>query len=174
MQRIFLIGYMGAGKSTIGRSLAKSLNLTFYDLDYFIESRYKKSISQIFEEEGEIGFRKIENSILKEVGELEDIVVATGGGTPCFYDNMAYMKEQGQTVYLNASPEALTNRLALAKSKRPLIADKNDKELLRFVSATLCKRNIHYSLAEIVFNTDEIINGDDVESCVDRLAKILG
>ena len=88
MVRIFLIGYMGTGKTTAGREIAKVLNLTFYDLDHYIEARFQKTISQIFEQEGEDKFREIESSMLKEVGEFENVVIATGGGTPCFFDNM--------------------------------------------------------------------------------------
>ena len=88
MQRIFLIGYMGVGKTTLGKALADRTGLSFIDLDLFIEGRYRKTIRQIFEAEGEEAFREIERKALHEVAEFEDIVLSTGGGTPCFFDNM--------------------------------------------------------------------------------------
>ena len=108
MQRIFLIGYMGVGKTTLGKALADRTGLSFIDLDLFIEGRYRKTIRQIFEAEGEEAFREIERKALHEVAEFEDIILSTGGGTPCFFDNMTYMNRVGTTVYLKASPEALT------------------------------------------------------------------
>ena len=92
MKRIILIGYMGAGKTTVGRALAKELGLEFYDLDWYIENRRRKKIPQIFDEEGEEGFRRIEYNMLHEVAEFENIVLSCGGGTPCFFDNIDYMR----------------------------------------------------------------------------------
>lgn len=102
MTRILIIGYMGAGKTTLGKVLAKDLGLQFYDLDWYIEGRMHKTVAQIFAERGEEGFRTIERNMLHEVAEFEDVVISCGGGTPCFYDNMQYMNAQGDTVYLKA------------------------------------------------------------------------
>ena len=107
MKRIFLIGYMGAGKTTVGKALAKSMDLSFIDLDVYIENRFRKQISSIFAEKGEDGFRKIEQNMLHEVSDFEDCVISTGGGTPCFFDNMEYMKQHGTTVYLQVSVDEL-------------------------------------------------------------------
>lgn len=165
---------MGTGKTTAGRELAKRLDLAFYDLDHYIESRFLKTISQIFENEGEERFREIESSMLKELGEFEDVVIATGGGTPCFYDNMEYMNKQGQTVYLQASANALTKRLLQCKAdKRPLIRNKTEKELLAFVEENLIKREPYYSQAKIVFETENLIDRSLVEEYVDRLIPLL-
>ena len=101
MNRIFIIGYMGAGKTTVGKALAKELNIEFYDLDWYIEARMRKTVKQIFDEQGEEGFRRIENNMLHEVGEFENVIVSCGGGTPCFFDNMDFMNRQGETVYLS-------------------------------------------------------------------------
>ena len=107
MIRIIIVGYMGSGKTTVGKALAQDLNLTFYDLDWYIESRMHKTVPQIFAEKGEEGFRKIEHNMLHEVAEFEDVIISCGGGTPCFFDNMDYMNGQGDTVYLKATPEVL-------------------------------------------------------------------
>lgn len=174
MKRIFLIGYMGTGKTTAGRQLAKELNLVFYDLDHYIEARFQKTISQIFEQEGEDRFREIESSMLKEVGEFENVVIATGGGTPCFFDNMSYMNKQGQTIYLKASAEALTKRLINCKmNKRPLIKDKSESELLQFVKENLAKRESSYMQATIAFETENLIDNSLVEEYVERLLPLL-
>lgn len=166
MTRIFLIGYMGVGKTTAGRELAKSLNLEFVDLDHFIQTRYNKTISQLFEQFGEEGFREIENKILREVAEFEDVVISTGGGAPCFYDNMKIMNTAGITIYMKASPELLSERLNLCKEKRPLIKDKSEEELLLFVKENLNRRESYYSQAKIIFEANELVNREDVDKYV--------
>ena len=100
MKRIFLIGYMGAGKTTVGKVLAERLGLSFIDLDFYVEGRFHKTIPQLFAERGEAGFRELERRMLREVAEFEDVLVSCGGGTPCFFDNMDFMNRAGQTVYL--------------------------------------------------------------------------
>ena len=169
MKRIFLIGYMGAGKTTAGKELAKVLELEFIDLDHFIQARCQKTVSQLFQDVGEAEFRKIESTVLKEVGEFENVVISTGGGTPCFFDNMEYMNKAGTTVYLNAAPEALAARLNTCKEKRPLIKDKNEEELFAFVVESLEKRNPYYTQAQIIFETEELVNRDDVNKYVQQL-----
>ena len=118
MRRIILIGYMGAGKTTIGKALARHLGLPFYDLDWYIETRRHKTIPQIFSEVGEDGFRKIEYNMLHEVAEFEDVVISCGGGTPCFFDNIDYMNQQAQVVYLKATPQVLYEHLVMSKHER--------------------------------------------------------
>ncbi|WP_165044599.1 shikimate kinase [Dysgonomonas sp. ZJ709] len=169
MKRIFLIGYMGTGKTTAGRELAKALGVEFVDIDHFIQARYLKSVSQLFEDVGEAEFRKIESNILKEVGEFEDVVISTGGGTPCFFDNIDYMNRVGTTIYLKASPEALSSRLNTCKEKRPLIRDKNEEELYTFVVESLQKREPFYSKADIIFETEELVNREDVDKYIQQL-----
>ena len=132
MKRIILIGYMGAGKTTIGKALSKELGIIFYDLDWYIESRMRKSVSEIFAERGEEGFRKIEYNMLHEVAEFENVIISCGGGTPCFFDNMDYLNQQGQVVYLKASPEVLYKHLQMAKVERPLLKGKSSEELIAF------------------------------------------
>ena len=118
MKRVFLVGYMGAGKTTVGKELAKLAGLSFIDLDYYIEGRYHKAVSQIFAERGEEAFREIERNMLHEVAEFEDVLISTGGGAPCFFDNMEFMNASGTTVYLKVSVEELAKRLELWKHTR--------------------------------------------------------
>ena len=137
MTRIIIIGYMGAGKTTVGKALARELGLTFYDLDWYIEGRMRKTVPQIFAEKGEEGFRKIENAMLHEVAEFEDIVLSCGGGTPCFFDNMEYLNRQGDTVYLKATPDVLYKHLKMGKTERPLLKNKTKEEMYRFIEEQL-------------------------------------
>ena len=133
MKPLFLVGYMAAGKTTLGRRAAQLLNVEFIDLDAYIESRYRKRISDLFAERGEEGFRDIERRMLHEVAEFDNVLVATGGGTPCFFDNMEYMRHRGVTIYLAASVQTLCRRLSHAKVKRPLVAGKTPEELYEYM-----------------------------------------
>jgi shikimate kinase len=148
MAKIFLTGYMGSGKSTAGKSLSSQLGYEFIDLDKFIESEYKMTIPEIFSTKGEKEFRAMEHNALKKVMERDNIVVACGGGTPCYYDNMELMNSHGITIYLKMSADSLVNRLMNAKEKRPLVANKNEKELREFVNRQLEKREDTYHLAQ--------------------------
>ena len=171
MTRIFLIGYMGAGKTTLGRALAKELNIQFIDLDSYIEERLCKSVSQIFAEKGEAGFRDIERRMLHEAGEFENVIISTGGGTPCFFDNIEYMNEQGTTVFLDVPVERLFIRLSIARKKRPLIMEKNDEELRNFITEQLTKRLPHYSKAKQRFIADQLEDVKQIEASVKNFLK---
>ena len=111
MVRIFLTGYMGAGKTTLGKAFARQMNIPFIDLDWYIEERFHKTVGELFSERGEASFRELEKNMLHEVGEFEDVVISTGGGAPCFFDNMEFMNASGTTVYLKVSVEELAKRL---------------------------------------------------------------
>ncbi|MBR3757383.1 MAG: shikimate kinase [Bacteroidaceae bacterium] len=169
MKRIILIGYMGAGKTTLGKSLARHLGLEFIDLDWYIENRFHQSVSQLFATRGEEGFRKIEQNMLHEVAEFEDVVISAGGGTPCFFDNMEYMNQQGLTVYLKATPEILRTHLRMGKQKRPLIAQKNDEELDIFIRESLDKRESYYNQARLIFDIGLLDNGMRIQESVKAL-----
>lgn len=162
MAKIFLIGYMGCGKTTLGKILKSRLEMDFIDLDTFIEERHFKTIPQLFEEKGESGFREIEHNALLEVCEFENIIISTGGGVPCFFNNMEIMKRAGLTVYLKVTPKVLTEVLKKAKRNRPLIKDKSEEELLHFIEENLAKREAFYSQAELTINPydeiDKIVN----------------
>lgn len=174
MTRIFLTGYMGSGKTTLGRALATAMDIPFIDLDHYIEQRYRKTISQLFAERGEEGFREIERKILHEVGEFEDVIISTGGGTPCFFDNIEYMNAQGTTVYLDVPVERLFIRLSIARSKRPLIKEKNDEELMTFIEEQLAKRAPHYSKAQYSFKADRLEDTAQVSSSVEEFRRQFG
>ena len=173
MKRIFLIGYMGSGKTTLGRAYSKDQGLTFIDLDWYIEERFHKTVQQIFAERGEEGFREIERRMLHEVADFEDVVIAAGGGTPCFFDNMDFMNERGVTVLLQAQPSTLFNRLKVAKSQRPLLADKSDDELMAFIMAGLQKQQVFYSKAQYVFASDELESQKQIVDSIQRLKNLL-
>lgn len=157
---------MGAGKTTLGRALAKELGIQFIDLDSYIEERLCKSIAQIFAERGEDGFREIERRMLHEVGDFEDVVISTGGGTPCFFDNIEYMNRQGATVFLDVPVERLFIRLSIARKKRPLIMNKSDEELRSFIAEQLAKREPHYSKAKQKFVADQLEDVKQIEASV--------
>ena len=173
MKRIILIGYMGAGKTTIGKALSKRLGLMFYDLDWYIESRMHKTIAQIFADDGEEGFREIEYNMLHEVAEFENVIVYCGGGTPCFFDNMDYLNAQGETIYLQAAPEVLAKHLKMGKVVRPLIVGKTDEELLAYISESLEKREPYYSRAKHILNVDLLNTVEKVEESVDEVCRTL-
>ena len=148
MAKIFLTGYMGSGKSSTGQILATQLGYEFIDLDKFIEQEYKMTIPEIFSNKGEKEFRAMEHNSLKKVIEKENVVVACGGGTPCYYNNMEMMNNSGATVYLKMSADSLVNRLMNAKEKRPLILNKDEKQLRDFVNRQLEKREDIYHKAQ--------------------------
>lgn len=173
MTRILIIGYMGAGKTTLGKVLAKDLGLPFYDLDWYIESRMMKTVPQLFAERGEDGFRKVEHNMLHEVAEFEDVVISCGGGTPCFYDNMEYMNAQGDTVYLKASPEVLYAHLQMGKVERPLLKNKTREEMQAFIQEQLAEREKYYTKARHIFNVDLLDNYEKIQTSVTNLRKLL-
>lgn len=173
MTRIILIGYMGSGKTTLGKALSKELGLPFFDLDWYIESRFCRTISQLFNERGEDGFRRIEREMLHEVAEFEDVIIAAGGGTPCFFDNIEYMNTQAKTVYLNATPEVLFRHLQPGRQKRPLLAGKTDEEMKAFITESLAKRAPFYEKARYILNTSLLENHKQIQDAIIQLRKLL-
>ena len=168
MTRILLIGFMAAGKTTLGKALARDLGLQFIDLDHYIESRFHCTVSQLFNERGEEAFRQIERNMLHEIAEFEDVVISTGGGTPCFFDNMDYMNTQGITVFLEASPEVIHTRLTIARVQRPLVANKSADELRQYITDMLAHRAPYYTRAHHTFCADHLENICQVEESVKR------
>lgn len=164
---------MGSGKTTLGKAYAHAAGLEFIDLDWYVEGRMHKTVRELFAEKGEDGFRDIERAMLHEVGECEDVVIACGGGTPCFFDNMTYMNGAGTTVYLDVSPEVLFRRLKIAKAKRPLLAGKSDRELMDTIISALEKRHPYYSQAKLCFNAEQLESHRQIDESVKLLDKLL-
>lgn len=143
---------MGAGKSVIGRQLAKSLNLSFYDLDSEIEAKYCMTISSIFKKFDEVCFRKLEHTTLLSFAEKNDFVMSCGGGTPCFCNNMEIMNSLGTTIYIKMPAGELVDRIANSAKKRPLTEEKSQEELAAYVENTLHIREPFYSMAKITID----------------------
>lgn len=173
MTRIILIGYMGSGKTTLGNALSKELGLPFFDLDWYIENRFCRTVSRLFAERGEEGFRRIEREMLHEVAEFENVIIAAGGGTPCFFDNVDYMNRQAKTVYLKATPEVLFRHLLPGREKRPLLAGKSDEELMAYIRESLARRAPFYEKADYVFDVDLLENRKQIRNALTQLRTLL-
>ena len=173
MKCVILLGYMCAGKTTVGKRLAKELNRTFYDLDWYIEERFHKRVPDIFEEDGEAVFRDLERRMLHEVAEFEDIVLACGGGTPCFFDNMDYMNRVAETIYMKASVPTLLQHLSISRGERPLLKDRTEEELRTFITEQLRVRSPYYEKAKYIQNIDVLSSFDKVETVVNQLRERL-
>lgn len=174
MTRIILIGYMGAGKTTVGKALAKDMGLQFYDLDWYIEARMHKTVPQLFAERGEQGFREVERAMLHEAAEFEDTVLSCGGGTPCFFDNIDYMNSRGPVVYLKATPEVLHRHLLMGKTERPLIKGKAPEELNAFIEEQLRLREPYYSKAAYTFDVNLLDSYGKIGQAVAGIREMLG
>ena len=172
MDTIFLIGYMGSGKTVVGKLLSKSINYNFYDLDKFIELNEKKSISEIFRLKNEIYFREIESKYLNElISVKEKKIISTGGGTPCYSNNIDLINNNSVSIYLKASVDTLVKRLNDAKINRPLISHLKDKsELKDFISKHLFERNYFYEKAKIKIKTDDLKLGEIINLIIGSLA----
>lgn len=150
--KIFLIGFMGCGKSTLGRKLATKLGYDFIDIDQQIEKQIGMSIGAYFGANGETAFREFERKTLQEFNYPSNCVVATGGGAPCYFDNMEWINNNGTSVYLEMSAAALARRLENGKDKRPLLKDMNSEEMIHFIEHKLEERNPFYLQASLKVN----------------------
>ena len=147
---------MGCGKTTLGWKLAARLGISFIDMDSYISNRYCKTIADIFRDEGEDGFRNKERDCLLEISQIEDVVVATGGGAPCFFDNIDIMNHTGTTIFLDISPVELARRLRSSHTVRPLIHEKKGDELIDHINSMLRKRLPFYRKASHIFSEEKI------------------
>ncbi|HIE73408.1 MAG TPA: shikimate kinase [Flavobacteriales bacterium] len=161
--RIFLIGFMGCGKSTIGKKLAKTLSCKFIDLDKYIERKTGESIQQIFKEKGEKYFRVLETESLMEICKSDNLVIATGGGTPCFFYNMQRILDKGICIYLKMEANNLAKRLSKEKSKRPLIENLTEKYLVNFIRKKLVEREVFYNKANHIIQAKNISEKDIIK-----------
>jgi len=150
MGLIFLTGFMGCGKTTMGKKLSAALGYSFLDLDHVFEAKTGTTIAEYFSSHGEEAFRKLESAILKETEYPENAVVSTGGGLPCFFDNMEWMNAHGQSVYMKFTPKMLASRLENAKTPRPVLQGKKGAELVAFIESKLAERDPFYSKASVI------------------------
>ncbi len=154
---IFLIGFMGAGKSTVGEKLSQKLEYLFLDTDVLVEQREQKSIADIVANNGEQAFREIEHRLLKELsGSIENTVVACGGGMPCYFDNIGVMKKNGIVIYLQVSKELLVRRLNKNSERRFLLKDKNNYEIAQFITAKILEREVFYHQADYIIDNNGV------------------
>ena len=164
--RIFIIGYMGAGKSTVGKRLANRINMPFIDLDDVFEAKYRYSIPRFFDHFGEEKFREFEHICLKEIiSENDHAVISTGGGTACHHGNIDIMNSEGLTVYLKMHPSSLTQRLSMARRLRPVIRDVEDNDMRDFIEEQLSEREKHYTKATITVKGESL----DLDKLVEEL-----
>lgn len=147
--KVFLIGFMGCGKSTMGKKLAKKLGYDFIDLDHEFERHTEGTVGSYFAAHGEEGFRKQESKLLREFNYPANCIVATGGGAPCFFDNMDWMNRNGVTVYIEMTPLALAKRLENGKEKRPLLKDLDEVQMIAFIEDKLAERAKFYNGASL-------------------------
>ena len=150
--KIFLIGFMGCGKSTLGRKLATRLGYTLVDLDHQIEKMTSGTVANYFSTYGEDAFRKLESETLKSFDYPKNCVIATGGGTPCYFDNMEWMNANGLTIYIEMSPVALAKRLEQGIAKRPLLSNLSEEGIVHFIENKLEERNPFYKQAAYILN----------------------
>jgi shikimate kinase len=166
---IVLLGFMGSGKSTLGKQLALSLGWTFTDLDRFIETEENRTIPDLFEKEGEDVFRKLETHALKRVLAYSNQVISIGGGAPCTPSNMELIKEKSISIYLKISEQQLLKRLGNSSVTRPLLKGKADNELQQLIARLLVSREPYYLQADIILESDDINTGmilDRLESFI--------
>lgn len=174
---VVLIGYMGAGKTTIGRVLARQMDYEFSDLDQYIEKQSGHSISEIFADKGEEWFRKTERDMLHEVCRKRSAVIAVGGGTPCFFDNMEYMNRHATTVYLQASVDTLIAHIHISNrlhgNSRPLLQGKTDEEMRRYMTENLHTRAPYYNMAQHVMHIEVLNTEEQIEMTAKKILQLL-
>jgi shikimate kinase len=161
LMKVFLVGFMGSGKSYRGQELALALGFDFVDTDTVIENLEGASVSSIFSQKGETYFRELEAKTLRNIAKWDNIVVATGGGMPCFHDNMTFMNQNGLTIYLETPTDLLLQRLIPEVENRPLLHGKSEPELRDFIEEKIKERAVFYALAKVTVvqqsNTDDFI-----------------
>jgi len=165
--KIFLIGFMGCGKSKLGKGLATKINQPFIDLDDMVEAKYQMSIPELFAAHGENGFREREKEVLQKSAIVNEAIIATGGGAPCFFDNMAWMNKNGLTVFIDSPVKVLADRLINARVERPLIKGKSYDELTEFIDIKLKERRPFYEQAHVILKGVDI-NVETLLEAIDR------
>jgi len=169
MNRIYLVGYMGAGKTTTARRLAQRLGWEVADTDALFEEKYKISVNDFFNKYDEPLYRKLESEVLKATESIENVVVSTGGGTACYFDNMDWMNSHGLTVFLHISPKAAVDRVIHSRHKRPLAEGKSEEELTEFVNSHYASRMPFYEQARITVKSEDL----DLEEAMRKILALL-
>ncbi len=162
---------MASGKTTFGRALASRTGMRHIDLDFYIEQRFHSTVREIFASKGEAEFRRIEGAMLREVGEMNDVIISCGGGTPCFGDNMDYMNSHGVTVCLQASDDVIAARIIQGGNKRPLMAGKSHEEILATIREHMEHRKPFYDRARIILSSDRLENRSEIAETTDNFIK---
>lgn len=165
---VFIIGYMACGKTTFGRAIARATGREFIDMDFRIEQRFHSTIREIFYKRGEEEFRRIEADTLREIGEMENVIISCGGGTPCYHSNMDFMLEHGNVIFLDATVERIVERLIRNRARRPLLADKTPDELQLAVETGLKERLPVYRRANIIFNGDNLEDRRQISDSIEK------
>lgn len=168
MDRIYIVGYMGAGKTTAARRLAQRMGWEVVDTDALFEEKYKISVNDFFNKYDEPLYRKLESEVLKATESLDHVVVSTGGGTACFFDNMDWMNQHGLTIFLRISPQAAVDRVIHSRHKRPLVEGKSEEELTEFVNQHYASRLPFYEQARITAKSEDF----DIESLMEAIKDI--
>ena len=171
--RVFLVGFMGSGKSYTGSRLAEAVNQTFIDLDDWIEKQQSQSIRSIFEQYGETHFRSIEREALHQMAQFEQAIISCGGGTPCFFNNMDWINTNGLSIYLKASPTLLSQRLLPEMEHRPILKGHTSDSLSDFIENKLQERAMYYEQAHVIFEQQEI-KENTVKHLLNHYKKIIG
>ena len=153
--RIYLIGYMYSGKTTVGHKLAVQMGYRWLDLDQMLETTFHTTIPIFFKRYGEEAFRKIEQKLLHSTADLDDVVISTGGGTPCYFDNIQWMNHHGISVYFDVTVETLLRRAAFSKKPRPILAGMSEEERSEYIHQQLAQRLPFYKKAQIIFPADD-------------------
>jgi len=167
MDRIYIVGYMGAGKTTAAKRIATRLGWDVVDTDAMFEEKYRISIHDFFEKYDEQLFRKLESEVLKTTENMEHTVISTGGGLACFYDNMEWMNQHGTTVFMRISPEAAADRILHSKRKRPLTENKTEAELADYIRQHYAERLLFYEQAKITVKSEDF----DLEAFIKLIGK---
>jgi len=163
---LFLIGFMGCGKTTLGKKLAAKLGFPFIDLDHVFEQQAGMTIGEYFTINGEDAFRLLESQILKQTDYSQNTIISTGGGLPCFFDNMDWMNAHGKTLYIKLSPKTLASRLENEKIHRPLLREKHGQFLIDFIGEKLLERELYYGKASII--------ADGLSLTAEKVIEVLG
>ena len=171
--RIYLIGYMGCGKSTVGRKISRFANLQFVDTDSMVEQREGATVADIITYQGEEYFRAVERAVLEDTAQVESAVISTGGGLPVWGDNMEQMRGLGVTVYLRRSPKNIISRLSpYGRQKRPKIRGMNDEQLLEFMTAHMAEREPIYSQADVVLDCDKMADNEVIDTILQKIINL--